>query len=228
MPLERLRTGHTFGVRHDPDTVPVPGTLEEAIAVIEAGHSSDAASLAVLEAARTSSNPVLRRHALVGLEARSALSESHIIEAISDLDAENRSRALRAAGRSDTPSPRLVEALSAATADPEDFVAVAAIRSIADLVILDALNLLISLVGDHADAMVREEAVAALGALGDERGLPSILNACGDKPAVRRRCVVALGAFEGDEVEAALALLHEDRDWQVRQAVAMLRRADLD
>ena len=38
-----------------------------------------------------------------------------------------------------------------------------------------------------------------------------------DKPAVRRRAVVALAAFEGPEVDAALERAKEDRDWQVRQ-----------
>ena len=36
-------------------------------------------------------------------------------------------------------------------------------------------------------------------------GLPAVLAGCDDKPAIRRRAVLALAAFEGDEVEAALA-----------------------
>jgi HEAT repeat protein len=71
---------------------------------------------------------------------------------------------------------------------------------------------------DHDDPLCREAAVAALGALGDEAGLPAILVAIGDRPAVRRRAVLALAPFEGDEVDAALARALEDRDWQVRQA----------
>ena len=55
-----------------------------------------------------------------------------------------------------------------------------------------------------ADALAREPAVAALGELGDPAGLPAMLKACRDKPAVRRRAVLALAAFEGPEVEAAL------------------------
>jgi HEAT repeat protein len=70
----------------------------------------------------------------------------------------------------------------------------------------------------HPDALVREAAVAALGALGDEAGLPAILAACHDKPAVRRRAVLALAPFSGSEVDGALARALEDRDWQVRQA----------
>lgn len=75
-----------------------------------------------------------------------------------------------------------------------------------------------SVAAGHADALCREAAVAALGAIGAPAGLPAILAATTDKPAVRRRAVLALAPFEGPEVEAALQRALEDRDWQVRQA----------
>ena len=65
---------------------------------------------------------------------------------------------------------------------------------------------------------MREAAVAALGALGDEAGLPAILTATQDKPAVRRRAVLALAPFQGPDVDAALQRALNDHDWQVRQA----------
>jgi HEAT repeat protein len=77
---------------------------------------------------------------------------------------------------------------------------------------------LIELTTSHDDPLVRESAVAALGALGDERGVPAILQACTDKPAIRRRAVLALAPFTGSDVDAALRSALEDRDWQVRQA----------
>ena len=43
--------------------------------------------------------------------------------------------------------------------------------------------------------------------------------ATSDKPAVRRRAVVALAAFEGPAVEAAWARARHDRDREVRDAV---------
>ena len=70
----------------------------------------------------------------------------------------------------------------------------------------------------HDDALVREAAVAALGAIGDEGGLGAILTATGDKPAIRRRAVLALAPFDGPDVDAALQRALDDRDWQVRQA----------
>ena len=72
--------------------------------------------------------------------------------------------------------------------------------------------------GEHPDPLVRESAVAALGAIGDDRGLPAILAACRDRPPIRRRAVLALAPFEGPEVGAALEAARADVDWQVRQA----------
>jgi HEAT repeat protein len=68
------------------------------------------------------------------------------------------------------------------------------------------------------DALVREAAVAALGAIGDPTALPAILHATRDKATVRRRAVLALAPFDGPEVTAAVTRALEDRDWQVRQA----------
>lgn len=70
----------------------------------------------------------------------------------------------------------------------------------------------------HADALCREAAVAAIGAVGAPAGLDAVLGAMEDKPAIRRRAVLALAAFEGPAVEAALETALADRDWQVRQA----------
>lgn len=70
----------------------------------------------------------------------------------------------------------------------------------------------------HRAPLVREAAVAALGAVGRPEGLAAVLKGTTDKPAVRRRAVIALAAFEGEEVERALVRARQDPDWQVRQA----------
>jgi HEAT repeat protein len=80
------------------------------------------------------------------------------------------------------------------------------------------IDRLMALARDHEDALVRESAVAALGAIGDERSLSAVLSGCADKPAIRRRAVLALAQFSGSDVDAALLRALEDRDWQVRQA----------
>lgn len=76
----------------------------------------------------------------------------------------------------------------------------------------------------HDDALCRESAVAALGALG--AGLDAILAACHDVATVRRRAVLALAPFEGPDVDAALTRALDDRDWQVRQAAEDLLSVD--
>lgn len=70
----------------------------------------------------------------------------------------------------------------------------------------------------HTDPIVRESAVAALGAIGDPGGLEAVLAATRDRPAIRRRAVIGLAPFSGPEVTAALERARYDRDRQVRQA----------
>lgn len=70
----------------------------------------------------------------------------------------------------------------------------------------------------HANALCREAAAAALGAIGDPRGLDAVLEACRDRVTVRRRAVLALAAFDDPRAEAALEAALTDKDWQVRQA----------
>jgi HEAT repeat protein len=104
--------------------------------------------------------------------------------------------------------------------DPDHGVVEAAAHAVGELGLHGATGRLSELASSHPDPLCRESAVAAIGALGDVGGLDAVLGALGDVPAVRRRAVVALAAFEGPEVEAALRRHLDDRDWQVRQAAA--------
>ena len=80
------------------------------------------------------------------------------------------------------------------------------------------VNRLVSLATEASNALVREAAVAALGAVGDPRGLDAIITAAThDKPAVRRRAAVALAPFEDPRADDTLRTLLSDRDWQTRQ-----------
>ena len=74
----------------------------------------------------------------------------------------------------------------------------------------------------HDDPLCRESAVAALGSLGDPAARETVVAACRDKATIRRRAVLALVAFEGDDVDAMLAAMATDVDWQVRQAAEEL------
>lgn len=109
----------------------------------------------------------------------------------------------------DDPDPLVVEAAAWASGErvPPEGGIVAALSDVATT---------------HDDPLCREAAVAALGAIGDEAGLPAILAATRDKPAVRRRAVLALAPFDGPDVHDALQRAKEDRDWQVRQAAELL------
>ncbi|MFZ2056068.1 MAG: HEAT repeat domain-containing protein [Acidimicrobiales bacterium] len=81
-----------------------------------------------------------------------------------------------------------------------------------------AVAALVRIASTHTDALCRESAVAALGAIGDPEGLPAILAGLKDRPQIRRRAVIALAAFESPQSTAALRQCLSDRDWQVRQA----------
>ncbi len=118
-------------------------------------------------------------------------------------------------------APRLPGAdYAALLADRDDSVVEAAAFALGELASRAAVPALCEVAEHHADPLCRESAVAALGAIGDRRGLHAVLAALGGPPALRRRAVVALAAFDGDEVRAALAAASTDRDWQVRQAAA--------
>lgn len=81
-----------------------------------------------------------------------------------------------------------------------------------------ATRRLATLTTGHDDPLVREAAVAAIGSLGDGAGLAAVLAATRDRPAIRRRAVLALAPFDGSAVDDALARTRTDSDWQVRQA----------
>lgn len=176
-----------------------------------AGHSGDSATA---RAALADPDPVAREIALGALDRMGRLTAEELTAALADPVAAVRRRAVRVA------ATRPGTDLLAALADTDDTVVETAAwaagehEQVPDAV----LTRLCTLAIDAADALVREAAVAALGAIGDPLGLPAILTGCADKPAVRRRAVLALAPFEGPEVDAALAVAREDRDWQVRQA----------
>jgi HEAT repeat protein len=81
-----------------------------------------------------------------------------------------------------------------------------------------AVHALMEAAVSHPDPLVREASVAALGAVGAPAALPAVLAASRDRPAIRRRAVLALAAFDGPEVEQRLREALDDTDWQTRQA----------
>jgi HEAT repeat protein len=189
-------------------------------AVALAGHTGD---VATAEAGLADDDPGVRATALGALDRLGVLDACRLTEAFADPDAGVRRRAVElAAGR-----PGLD--LSGPLHDPDRSVVEVAAwacgeRAEHEAVGDEVLEVLVGLAGGDADALVREAAVAALGAIGDDRGLDAILAATTDRPAIRRRAVLALAPFVAPdhtrvgEVAAALARAADDHDWQVRQA----------
>jgi HEAT repeat protein len=196
--------------------------------VAVAGHTGDAATA---HQALSDHDPAVRATALGALERLGELDDGGLVAAFADPDPAVRRRAagIAAHHRGVDLRPLLADA------DPS-VVEVAAWacgehEQIAD----EILTVLVALAtggGVGHEPLVRESAVAALGAIGDDRGLDAILAATGDRPAIRRRAVLALAPFlapdhpRTGEVHEALARALADRDWQVRQAAEDLTTPD--
>ena len=190
------------------DAVP-PAPQWQALAA--AGHVGDEA---LARGAMHHPHPAARELALGALQRMGVLTDHEVATAMADPDAAVRRRGLRLAatrpaiellGALHDPDPTVVEVAAWAAGEHEQ---------VADAVV----ERLCAVAVEATDALVREAAVAALGAIGDPRGLPAILAGCTDKPAIRRRAVLALAPFEGPEVDAALEAARSDHDWQVRQS----------
>ena len=205
-----------------------PGNLAEPPSrrrvTIAAGHQGDG------DAARgglDDPDPLVRAAALGAAARTGVLTVEELAAALEDADPRVRRRAAEVAASPE--APEAASAVAARLADEDASVAEVAAWALGELSGRAALapgtvDALAELATGHGDALVREAAVAALGAIGDARGLPAILAATGDRPAVRRRAVLALAPFEGPEVTAALERALDDRDWQVRDAAELLLR----
>ncbi len=193
--------------------------------VAVAGYQGD--ELAAREALADPAGDV-RATALGALLRMGRLCDADVAAALSDPDPAVRRRACEVSAAAPTagvtaalsdPDPLVVEAACFAlgerspAASGQDAARGRAVPSLAQVV-----PALAQVATGHSDPLCREAAIAALGALGDERGLEAILAGLTDKAAVRRRAVIALAPFEGGAVDEALAMARTDRDWQVRQA----------
>ncbi|WP_419924253.1 HEAT repeat domain-containing protein [Candidatus Poriferisocius sp.] len=207
-----------MGGRDHLDDAPAPGALRRRDAVI-AGHLGDEATA---REAKSNDDPAIRASAYGALARMGALDDSELRDALRDPAPTVRMRAaaLTTERPEVSPAPLL--------ADPSDDVAETAAWACGEdaAADLDTMACLAELATGHPNPLVREAAVAALGAIGHPAGLDAILVATTDRAAVRRRAVLALAPFEGPEVEAALRRASADRDWQTRDAAELLMDPD--
>ena len=184
-----------------------------------AGHHGDEAAA---RAHALDDDPGVRATALGALARMDRLRADDLERALADGEAVVRRRAAELAAA--VPGADLVGVLG----DADPLVVEAAAWALGEREEVDAAAVaaLAEIVTGHDDPLCREAAVAALGAIGDAAGLPAVLHATRDRPAVRRRAVIALAPFDGPEVDAALRRAAEDRDWQTRQAAEDLLADD--
>ena len=192
-----------------------------------AGHQGDVETARALLA---DPDPSVRATALGALQRIGVTTADELETALADPEPGVRRRAAEVAAAwpgAATEEQPLVSLLPL-LADADDTVVEVAAWACGERVPPEAgvVARLVEITTGHDDALCREAAVAALGAIGDEAGLPAILAATTDKATVRRRAVIALAPFEGPEVDAALETARTDRDWQVRQAAEDLLRED--
>jgi HEAT repeat protein len=204
-------------VGHDDD-----GRRRRLVAI--AGHRGDERTARV---ALDDPSPVVRATALGAMSRIGSLDPDTLRRALVDPAPEVRRRAceLSVTVEAEDVVMKVIDALN----DNDDMVNEAACFALGELgesAGPTAVAALSQVTQNHPDPLCREAAVAALGAIGDPAGLPAVLAATDDRPAVRRRAVLALAPFSGEEVDAALRHALTDRDWQVRQAAEDLTRPE--
>ena len=175
---------------------------------------------------------VVRAAAVGALDRIGRLTDAELAEALGDIDASDRRRGLEilgAYGATDSCRVDLAAYVLPGLLEDADssVVEVACWASgehpgLAKVLVQGVTGVALN----HDDPLCRESAVAALGALGHEKGRAAVLAGLPERAAIRRRAVLALAAFEGPEVEAALTAALSDRDWQVRQAAEDLLGVD--
>lgn len=193
--------------------------------VVSAGHGLDAGDDP--PSARTflaDGDPKVRAAALATLWRLGQLGGRDVVAALADTSAAVKRRACEIATAMSLGRERVavLAGVRRLLRDSDPLVVEAACWAVGERRDRRALPPLSLAATSHPDPRCREAAVAALGAIGDPRGLASVLASLEDRPAVRRRAAVALAAFTGPEPQEALRRCLGDRDWQVRQVAEEL------
>jgi len=179
---------------------------------VEVALAARRGEIGAVRAALADKDARVRAAALSALARLAELSEDEVAAAINDVDPIVRRRICELS----TTAPH--GAFETLLFDADASVVESAAFACGEQAIAASIDALVSVATDHHNALCRESAVAALGVLGIASGLEAILAATTDVAAVRRRAVIALSNFEGDQATTALQRALQDRDWQVRQA----------
>lgn len=206
------------------DDSTLPEAVQEALVRAGFGVGDDVAGLV---ADNLRAGHARRRVLALRAGARQALlTNDDWLRALGDLDVDVRREALTLLAYEQISDEGIFSAMVDALGDDDALVVDGAAFALGEHLRVDAVESLAMVATGNDDARCREAAVAALGAIGDDRGRAAVIAALEDKPAVRRRAIVALANFEGPDIEAALERAAQDRDWQVRAAVNQLARDD--
>ncbi len=188
-------------------------------------HPSDEGT-ALLTRTLHSPNARHRVLALRGLVRLSLMTNALWREVLADSDVEVRRDALEQLAHAPLDGTGVLDDVVIMLEEEDALVVDAAAFALGEHLFVAAVVPLCAVAAEHEDARCRESAIASLGAIGDDRARATIIASLRDKPAIRRRAVVALSNFEGPDIDAALDDAGEDKDWQVRSAVAQLRDDD--
>jgi HEAT repeat protein len=164
-------------------------------------------------------DPRVRRIAVAGCAGREGAWAALVGLAASDPAPDVRAEAVEVLAGF---GPKALEPVMAATGDEAAPVVEAAATALGELG-AGGIPWLLTAAQSHPDALVQEAAVASLGAIGDSRALPLLLElAQSGKPQIRRRSLVALSAFEGEEAGQAFLRALGDRNPMVREVAEMV------
>ena len=103
--------------------------------------------------------------------------------------------------------------------DPSDIVRRYAVDALLRLKDPGALGALVRAAQSDADWWVRERAIEAVGAIGDRRSIPYIVDLLNREPELQRVCVAALQAMKADEAAPQVAALLPTADCEMKLAL---------
>jgi HEAT repeat protein len=169
----------------------------------------------------TSDDPVLTRIATTALTPSQAFENMKALTALTQ-DADPSLRAA-AAEKLGSCGSEALETLSRLEYDPDPTVRECLATAYGEIDSADTVAWLSFAARDDSDRHVKEAATAALGAIGNNAGLETLLLLINDgPPQVRRRAIAAITVFDDERVEPAIRLAALDRNPGVREAAEMV------